>query len=61
MTLDSKGMGGAFDLLQISKLEKVWFGEPVYIFDDNRLWIEKNFTLNDIFETVEEPIICSKR
>ena len=54
MTLYSKGIGGAFDLLQISKLETLWFGEPVYIFDDNRLWIEKNFTLNDVFKTVEE-------
>ena len=54
ITLYSKGIGGAFDLLQLSKLEKLWFGEPVYIFDDNRLWIEKNFTLNDIFETMEE-------
>lgn len=54
MTLYYKGIGGAFDLLQISKLEKLWFGEPVYIFDDNRLWIEKNFTLNDVFQTVEE-------
>jgi len=43
MTLYSKGIGGAFDLLQLSKLEKLWFGEPVYIFDDNRLWVEKNF------------------
>ena len=24
---------------------KLWFGKPVYILDDNRLWIEKNFTL----------------
>lgn len=54
MTLYSKGVGGALDLLQISKLEKLWFGEPVYIFDDNRLWIEKNFTLNDVFEAVED-------
>ena len=48
VTLYSKGIGGAFDLLQISKLEKLWFGEPIYIFDDNRLWVEKNFTLNDL-------------
>jgi hypothetical protein len=54
MTLYSKGIGGAFDLLQISKLEQIWFGEPVYIFDDNRLWIEKNFTLSDVFETIED-------
>lgn len=54
ITIYSKGIGNAFDLLHLSKLEKLWFGEPVYIFDDNRLWIEKNFTLNDIFETMEE-------
>lgn len=45
MTVYYKGIGGAFDLLQLSKLEKLWFGKPVYILDDNRLWIEKNFTL----------------
>lgn len=54
VTLYSKGIGGAFDLLQISKLEKMWFGQPVYIFDDNRLWVEANFTLGDIFEQIEE-------
>jgi hypothetical protein len=54
VTLYSKGIGGAFDLLQISKLEQLWFGEPVYIFDDNRLWIEKNFTLSDVFQTIED-------
>jgi len=54
MTLYSKGIGGAFDLLQISKLEKLWFGTPVYIFDDNRLWVEKNFTLSDVFETMDD-------
>ena len=54
MTLYSKGIGGAFDLLQISKLEKLWFGAPVYIFDDNRLWVEKNFTLSDVFKTIED-------
>ena len=51
MTVYSKGIGGAFDLMGISKLEKLWFGEPVYIFDDNRLWVEKNFTLTDLLET----------
>jgi len=56
MTLYSKGIGAAFDLFQISELEKFWFGTPVYIFDDNRLWIEKNFTLTDVFETVDESI-----
>ena len=54
MTLYSKGISGAFDLFQLSKLEKLWFGAPVYIFDDNRLWIEKNFTLTDAFKTMEE-------
>ena len=54
VTLYSKGIGSAFDLLKISKLEEMWFGQPVYIFDDNRFWIEKNFTLSDIFETMKE-------
>lgn len=54
MTLYSKGIGGAFDLICISKFEELWFGEPVYIFDDNRLWVEKNFTLRDVFETIED-------
>ena len=54
MTLYSKGIGGAFDLFGISKLEKLWFGEPVYIFDDNRLWVEKNFTLTDLFKTATD-------
>ena len=54
LTLYSKGIGSAFDLLQISRLEEMWFGQPVYIFDDNRLWIEKNFTLVDIFEQIDE-------
>ena len=54
ITLYSKGIGGAFDLLRISKLEKMWFGQPVYIFDDNRLWVEANFTLGNIFEKIDE-------
>lgn len=54
MTLYSKGIGGAFDLLGISKLEELWFGEPVYIFDDNRLWVEKNFTFSELFKTVAD-------
>ena len=53
LTIYSKGVGGVFDLLKLSKLEKAWFGEPVYIFDDNRIWVEKNFTLMDGFKTVE--------
>lgn len=50
ITVYYKGIGCAFDLLQLSKLEKLWFGEPVYIFDDNRLWVEKNFTLSDVIK-----------
>ena len=53
LTLYSKGVGSTFDFLRISKLEKMWFGEPVYIFDDNRIWIETNFTLGDIFEQID--------
>ena len=49
ITIYYKGVGTVFDYFQLSKLEKLWFGEPVYIFDDNRLWVEQNFTLNDIF------------
>ena len=54
MTIYSKGIGKTFDVLQLSKLEELWFGAPVYIFDDNRFWIEKNFTLKDLFQTVED-------
>lgn len=54
VTLYFKGIGGTFDLLQLSKLEELWFGEPVYIFDDNRVWIEKNFTIGDIFDGLED-------
>jgi hypothetical protein len=53
LTLYSKGVGSTFDFLRISELEKMWFGEPVYIFDDNRLWIETNFTLGDIFKQID--------
>lgn len=54
ITVYSKGIGGAFDLLGISKLEKLWFGEPVYIFEDNRLWVEKNFTVTDLLKTATD-------
>jgi len=54
ITLYSKGIGGTFDILGISKLEEYWFGSPVYIFDDNRLWAEKNFTLTNVFEGLED-------
>lgn len=52
LTLYSKGVTGVCDLLQISKLEEYWYGTPVYIFDDNRLWLEKNFTLEDVFSGI---------
>ena len=29
LTLHSEGISGTFELLLISKLEKLWFGEPV--------------------------------
>ena len=54
VTLYSKGIGGAFDLMGISKLEELWFGAPVYIFDDNRLWVEKNFIMSDLIQTASE-------
>jgi hypothetical protein len=49
MTIYFKGIGATFDILQLSKLEELWFSKPVYIFDDNRFWIEKNFTLDNVF------------
>lgn len=52
MIIYYKGVGGVFDLLPLSKLEKLWFDQPVYIFDDNRLRIENNFTSNDITITL---------
>ena len=54
MTIYAKGVGGAFDGVGLSKLETLWFGTPVYVFDDNRLWIEKNFTMDKLFETASE-------
>jgi hypothetical protein len=53
-TIYCKGVSSAFDLMQISKLETIWFGSPVYIFDDNRLWIEKNFILENAFEHLND-------
>lgn len=53
LTIYSKGISGIFNFFQFSKLEKIWFGEPVSIFNDNRLWIEINFTIKDIFAEME--------
>ena len=56
MTLYSKGIGSAFDGIGLSKVETWWFGQPVYIFDDNRLWVEKNFTIRDAFQAAEDSL-----
>jgi len=48
ITQYTKGVGGTWDLLRLSKLEEMWFGKPVYLFNDYRFWIEKNFTMGDI-------------
>jgi hypothetical protein len=47
MTIYSKGITAVFDVTYLSKLEEKWFGCPIYLFDDNRLWVEGNFTLED--------------
>lgn len=44
LTIYLKGIGEAFNVIGISKSGEILFGEPVYIFDTNRLWIEQNFT-----------------
>ena len=54
LTMYCKGIGSTFDLLKISELEKRWFGDPVYLFNDNRVWVETNFTLGEMFETFEQ-------
>lgn len=43
-----------FDLCQVSNLETIWFGCPVYILDDKRFWIESNFTMRDAFNLVQK-------
>lgn len=49
------GIGTSYmsDLFQLSRIEEAWFGSPVYLFDDNRLWIESNFTLEDAFKDID--------
>lgn len=54
ITLYSRGIGDTFDLLKLSKLEEMWFGSPVYIFDDNRIWIEANFLMGDGFDKISD-------
>lgn len=53
LTIYSKGIAGFSDLIYLSKLEEYWFGGPVYIFDDNRLWIETNFTIDDAVKHIK--------
>lgn len=55
-TIYAKGVGCVTDVLQIGYLEEKWFGEKVYIFDDNRLWVEKNFTLSEALTTLEKGV-----
>ena len=52
-TCYAKGVNGVLELINVNKLEEAWFGCPVYIFNDNRLWIESNFTLDDAFNFVD--------
>ena len=53
ITLPSMGIGWMCDVVVISKLEEMWFGTPVYLFDDNRAWIEKNFTIETVFKAID--------
>ena len=44
MTGSACVVGHVYDSFGISDLEKAWFGSPVYLFNDNRIWLETNFT-----------------
>lgn len=57
MTLYAKGVSGTLELLQVSKLEEMWFGEKVPIFTDNSLWVEKNFTLSEVFNSLNQHML----
>ena len=39
-----------------NRMEEMWFGEPIYIFDDNWFWIEKNFTIGNEVALLEESV-----
>lgn len=54
-TLYSKGVTATFKVLHISNLKEIWFGEAVHIFNDNRLWIESNVIMDNIFEQITDP------
>ena len=49
----SFGMNHVFDAFRVSDFEALIFGEPIYIFNDKRLWIERNFTLGEAFNATE--------
>jgi hypothetical protein len=51
------GLRMPFSTVSISALEKYWFGEEVYIFDDNRIWLEKNFTMEETFRLIQESAL----
>lgn len=54
-TLYSKEVTATADVLHIYTLKEIWFGAAVHIFNDNRLWIESNFTMDNIFERITDP------
>nr|QUS63959.1 hypothetical protein [Haslea silbo] len=45
-------IGHVYDSFGISALEEAWFGSPVYLFNDNRIWLESNFTQSIIEDTI---------
>jgi hypothetical protein len=45
MTLQTYGLGIAFDRLWLSKLEEIWFGNPVYVIDNNNIWLKNDSTI----------------
>ena len=53
LTSVSFGMNHVFDALHASSIKTLVFGEPIYVFNDKRLWIERNFTLSGAFEVTE--------
>jgi hypothetical protein len=57
MTLPAWGFESAMDFLQVGRLEELVFGERVYIFNDNRILIESNFTaaaIQDVADAILE-------
>lgn len=53
LTIYCKGVGNITDFCQIGKIEEMWFRKKVYIFDDNHLWIEKNFSISKGFNFIK--------